>query len=115
MDIEITTTTGTEGTADTGATGADTRTGEQMLMDAFADNGSANSGDAAAPADADEDDAHDPDGGDDAGTDTDDGDVPAGTQKRMPSMREQDGRRKQNYSATDRRLKRKSHRRSRTA
>lgn len=80
MDIETTTMTGTEGTAVTGMTNTDTGTGEQMLMDAFADHGSANSGDAADPVNADDEDAHDPDGGDDAGAEPDDGDVPADTQ-----------------------------------
>lgn len=71
MDIE-TMMNGAEGTADTGTT--DTRTGEQMLADAFAEYGSGNSGEAADPADADGADATDPaggeDGGDPAGDDT---------------------------------------------
>lgn len=71
MDIE-TMMTGAEGTADTGTT--DTRTGEQMLADAFAEYGSGNSGEVADPADADGADATDPaggeDGGDPAGDDT---------------------------------------------
>lgn len=71
MDIE-TMMSGAEGTADTGTT--DTRTGEQMLADAFAEYGSGNSGEVADPADADGADATDPaggeDGGDPAGDDT---------------------------------------------
>ena len=71
MDFE-TMMTGAEGTADTGAN--DTRTGEQMLADAFAEYGSGNSGEVADPADADGADATDPaggeDGGDPAGDDT---------------------------------------------
>lgn len=71
MDIE-TMMSGAEGTADTGTT--DTRTGEQMLADAFAEYGSGNSGEVAGPADADGADATDPaggeDGGDPAGDDT---------------------------------------------
>lgn len=72
MDIEMTMTNGAEGTADTGKT--DTRTGEQMLADAFAEYGSGNSGEVADPADADGAEANDPaggeDGGDPAGDDT---------------------------------------------
>lgn len=71
MDIE-TMMSGAEGTADTGTT--DTRTGEQMLADAFAEYGSGNSGEVADPADEDGADATDPaggeDGGDPAGDDT---------------------------------------------
>lgn len=71
MDIE-TMMSGAEGTADTGTT--DTRTGEQMLADAFAEYGSGNSGEVADPTDADGADATDPaggeDGGDPAGDDT---------------------------------------------
>mgnify|MGYP003309617362 CR=1 FL=1 len=71
MDIE-TMMSGAEGTVDTGTT--DTRTGEQMLADAFAEYGSGNSGEVADPADADGADATDPaggeDGGDPAGDDT---------------------------------------------
>lgn len=71
MDIE-TMMNGAEGTADIGTT--DTRTGEQMLADAFAEYGSGNSGEVANPADADGAEATDPaggeDGGDPAGDDT---------------------------------------------
>lgn len=71
MDIEMTM-NGAEGTADTGTT--DTRTGEQMLADAFAEYGSGNSGEVADPADAEETEATDPAGGeyggDPAGDDT---------------------------------------------
>lgn len=63
MDIETTTMTGAEGTADSGAT--DTRTGEQMLADAFAEYGSENSGEVASPANADEAEADDPTGAED--------------------------------------------------
>lgn len=60
MDIETTTMTGAEGTADSGAT--DTRTGEQMLADAFAEYGSGNSGEVASSADAEEAEADYPTG-----------------------------------------------------
>lgn len=63
MDIETTTMTGAEGTTDSGAT--DTRTGEQMLADAFAEYGSENSGEVADPADADGAEADDPTGEED--------------------------------------------------
>lgn len=79
MDNEIMTGAGAEGTADTGAV-TESRTGEQMLMDAFADRGSENSGEVADSASADEADDHDPDGGDDTGAETDGGDAPAETQ-----------------------------------
>ena len=82
MDYEIMTGAGAEGTADTGAGVTESRTGEQMLMDAFADHGSANSGEVADPANADEADDHDPDGGDDTGAETDGGDAPTETQSK---------------------------------
>ena len=81
MDIE-TMMNGAEGTADTGTT--DTRTGEQMLADAFAEYGSGNSGEVADPADADGADDTDPaggeDGGDPAGDDTADAQEDSGAQ-----------------------------------
>ena len=73
---------GAEVTADTGTT--DTRTGEQMLADAFAEYGSGNSGEVADPADADGADDTDPaggeDGGDPAGDDTADAQEDSGAQ-----------------------------------
>lgn len=81
MDIE-TMMNGAEGTADTGTT--DTRTGEQMLADAFAEYGSGNSGEVADPTDADGADDTDPaggeDGGDPAGDDTADAQEDSGAQ-----------------------------------
>ncbi len=76
MDIDTTTMTGAEGTADTGTT--DTRTGEQMLMDAFAEHGSGNSGEVADPVNAESEDDHDPRG--DAGAEDDASDASAGAE-----------------------------------
>lgn len=95
MDIEMTM-NGAEGTADTGTT--DTRTGEQMLADAFAEYGSGNSGEVAGPADAEEADATDPaggeDGGDPAGDDTADASGEPGEQGKETNAIYADARRR---------------------
>lgn len=95
MDIE-TMMSGAEGTADTGTT--DTRTGEQMLADAFAEYGSGNSGEVADPADADGAEATDPaggeDGGDPAGDDTADASGDPGDQGKDKNAIYADARRR---------------------
>lgn len=95
MDIE-TMMSGAEGTADTGTT--DTKTGEQMLADAFAEYGSGNSGEVADPADADGADATDPaggeDGGDPAGDDTADASGDPGDQGKDKNAIYADARRR---------------------
>ena len=72
MNDNVITTAAAEGTT---AAAEGTKTGEQMLYDVIANEGSANSGEVADTAVTEEADEHDPSGEEDNDTDTDDNGV----------------------------------------